>query len=171
MGFEALRTTWSAVRRITFNDLAVHDPSVIRADDGSYYVFGAHLAAARSTDLMNWQYIANGVNPANRLWSTIPEGGMAWTDIPGSWAADVIKRKDGKYSFYYSFCGMFPTTSLPAGSRGWLPSHAPYQNWKRIPARNVRGSTARLIRQFAFAPSQSPCVPGASTPGAYDSYQ
>ena len=54
---------------ITHNDLAVHDPSVIRVDDGSFYVFGSHLAAARSTDLMNWQYVANGVDAANPLWS------------------------------------------------------------------------------------------------------
>jgi hypothetical protein len=26
--------------------------------------------------------------------------------IPGSWAADVIKLKDGKYRFYYNFCGI-----------------------------------------------------------------
>ena len=94
---------------ITLNDLAVHDPSVIRADDGSYYVFGSHLAAARSTDLMKWQYIANGVDPGNPLYSTIPAAGTAWTGIPGSWAADVIKLKDGKYYFYYSFCGVPPT--------------------------------------------------------------
>lgn len=93
---------------ITHNDLAVHDPSVVRADDGSFYVFGSHLAAARSTDLMSWQYVANGVDPSNPLWSTIPADGTAWTGIPGSWAADVIKLKDGKYRFYYSFCGLPP---------------------------------------------------------------
>ncbi|HYJ42722.1 MAG TPA: immunoglobulin-like domain-containing protein, partial [Steroidobacteraceae bacterium] len=93
---------------ITLNDLAVHDPSVIRADDGSFYVFGSHLAAARSTDLMNWQYIANGVDAANPLWSTIPLDGTQWTGIPGSWAADVIKLRDGKYRFYYNFCGIPP---------------------------------------------------------------
>ena len=76
---------------ITLNDRAVHDPSVIRADDGSFYVFGSHLAAARSTDLMNWQYIANGVDASNPLCSTIPPTGNPWTGIPGSWAADVIK--------------------------------------------------------------------------------
>lgn len=93
---------------ITHNDLAVHDPSVIRADDGSFYVFGSHLAAARSTDLMNWQYVANGVEAANPLYSTIPAAGTQWTGVPGSWAADVIKLKNGKYHFYYSFCGVPP---------------------------------------------------------------
>src|SRR3990170_4579345 len=83
--------------RITHNDLSVHDPSVIRGDDGSYYVFGSHLAAARTTDLMNWQFVANGVDSTNPLYSTIPLDGTQWTGVPGSWAADVIKFKDGKY--------------------------------------------------------------------------
>ena len=37
---------------ISFADASVHDPAVIRVD-GTYYVFGSHLAAAKSTDLMN----------------------------------------------------------------------------------------------------------------------
>lgn len=94
--------------RITHNDLPVHDPSVIRGDDGSFYVFGSHLAAARTTDLMNWQFVANGVDSTNALYSTIPLDGTQWTGVPGSWAADVIKFKDGKYRFYYSFCGVPP---------------------------------------------------------------
>src|SRR5262245_19293497 len=82
---------------ITLNDLPVHDPSVIRDDDGSFYVSGSHLAAARSTDLMRWEFIANGVNPSNPLYSTIPAAGTQYTGIAGSWAADVIKSRDGKY--------------------------------------------------------------------------
>ncbi|MBM0105487.1 family 43 glycosylhydrolase [Steroidobacter sp. S1-65] len=104
---------------ITHNDLAVHDPSVIRADDGSFYVFGSHLAAARSTDLMNWQYVANGVDPTNPLYSTIPAAGNEWTGAPGSWAADVIKLKNGKYHFYYSFCGIPPDGEC-TGPRSYL---------------------------------------------------
>ena len=92
---------------------------MIRADDGSFYVFGSHLAAARSTDLMNWQYIANGVDAANPLWSTIPLEGTQWTGIPGSWAADVIKLKDGKYRFYYNFCGI-PPAGQCNGPRSYL---------------------------------------------------
>jgi len=94
---------------ITYNDLPVHDPSVIRAEDGSYYVFGSHLAAARSTDLMQWQFVANGVEPGNPLYSTIAPSGTEWTGVPGSWAADVIKLKNGKYYFYYNFCGVPPS--------------------------------------------------------------
>src|SRR5688572_25491827 len=104
---------------VTLNDRAVHDPSVIRDSDGTFYVFGSHLAAARSTDLMNWQYIANGLDATNPLWSTIPLEGNQWTGIPGSWAADVIKLKDGKYHFYYSFCGI-PPAGQCTGPRSYL---------------------------------------------------
>ena len=104
---------------ITFNDLAVHDPSVIRDSDGTFYVFGSHLAAAKSTDLMNWQYIANGLDAANPLWSTIPLEGNQWTGAPGSWAADVIRLKDGKYYFYYNFCGI-PPGGQCTGPRSYL---------------------------------------------------
>ncbi len=104
---------------ITFNDRAVHDPSVIRDTDGTFYVFGSHLAAAKSTDLMQWSTISNGVDAANPLWSTIPLAGNQWTGIPGSWAADVIKLKDGKYHFYYSFCGI-PPGGQCTGPRSYL---------------------------------------------------
>lgn len=104
---------------ITHNDLPVHDPSVIRADDGSFYVFGSHLAAARTTDLMNWQFVANGVDATNPLWSTIPAAGNEWTGAPGSWAADVIKLKNGKYHFYYNFCGIPPNGEC-TGPRAYL---------------------------------------------------
>ncbi|HLA74078.1 MAG TPA: hypothetical protein VK624_21420, partial [Steroidobacteraceae bacterium] len=48
---------------ITFNNVSVHDPSVIKVD-AEYYVFGSHLAAAKSTDLMNWTLVADGVTNA-----------------------------------------------------------------------------------------------------------
>jgi hypothetical protein len=65
---------------------------------------------------MNWQFIANGVGASNPLWSTIPADGTAWTGAPGSWAADVIKLKNGKYHFYYRFCGTGRVTRLDRNS-------------------------------------------------------
>ncbi len=103
---------------INFNDLAVHDPSVIKSGD-TYYVFGSHLAAAKSIDLMNWSYItrtdgdveriANDANDQNPLFDTMSTqmaDAFEWTGpyFKGSWAADVIQLKDGKYYFYYNWC-------------------------------------------------------------------
>ena len=39
--------------------VGVHDPSIIKLDDNSYYIIGSHLAAARSSDLGNWTFTAN----------------------------------------------------------------------------------------------------------------
>ncbi|WGL16081.1 family 43 glycosylhydrolase [Microbulbifer bruguierae] len=93
---------------IQYNDMAVHDPSVIRDDDGTFYVFGSHLSVAKSTDLMSWTRVADEVNDANPLFNTyaseISEG-LEWVGgHQGSWASDVIKLNDGKYYFYYNHC-------------------------------------------------------------------
>lgn len=38
--------------------VSVHDPSIVKEPGtGTYYVFGTHLAAARSDDLVNWEQI------------------------------------------------------------------------------------------------------------------
>ena len=68
---------------------------------------------------MGWQFIAKGVEPGNPLWSTIPVDGPTWTGQPGSWAADVIKLNDGKFYFYYSFCGVPPNGDC-TGPRSYL---------------------------------------------------
>lgn len=93
---------------IVYNDMAVHDPSIIKADNGTYYVFGSHLSVAKSTDLMSWTRVADGVNDQNPIFSTYASQaaeGIEWVGgHQGSWAADVIKLKDGKYYFYYNHC-------------------------------------------------------------------
>ncbi|WP_160152455.1 LamG-like jellyroll fold domain-containing protein [Microbulbifer sp. ALW1] len=93
---------------IAYNDMGVHDPSVIRDDDGTFYVFGSHLAAAKSTDLMTWDFVAEGVNDQNHLFNTYASEvseGLEWVGgHQGSWAADVIKLNDGHYYFYYNHC-------------------------------------------------------------------
>ncbi|BBF43826.1 large putative protein with C-terminal endonuclease I domain [Lachnospiraceae bacterium KM106-2] len=39
--------------------VSVHDPSIVKAG-GTYYVYGSHIEAAKSTDLMNWTSFTNG---------------------------------------------------------------------------------------------------------------
>ncbi|WP_330148690.1 LamG-like jellyroll fold domain-containing protein [Shewanella xiamenensis] len=94
---------------VSYKNAVVHDPSIIKDTDGTYYVFGSHLAVASSTDLMNWTQIASDGAATSSLFNTyaseIAEG-TAWTGgFVGSWAPDVIKLADGKYHFYYDFCG------------------------------------------------------------------
>ena len=93
---------------IHYNDMAVHDPSIFRDEDGTYYVFGSHLSAAKSTDLMTWVRVAEGVNDANPLFNTYASEvseGIDWVGgYQGSWAPDVIRLNDGRYYFYYDHC-------------------------------------------------------------------
>lgn len=105
---------------IAYNDIAVHDPSVIKVGS-DYYVFGSHLAAAKSSDLLKWTYVSSlsandkvDESPLFNSYSSQIADGIVWTDgFKGNWAADVIKAPNGKYWFYYSHCAQAETT--PAG--------------------------------------------------------
>jgi len=96
---------------VNWLDIGVHDPSIVKADDG-YYIFGSHLAAAKSTDLVNWTLISSltandrvDESPLFNTYSAEISEGIAWSDgYKGNWAADVIKAPNGKYWFYYNHC-------------------------------------------------------------------
>ena len=45
--------------------VSVHDPSIMEAADGTYYAFGSHIDAAKSTDLVNWTRFTNGYDAKN----------------------------------------------------------------------------------------------------------
>ncbi len=102
---------------IAYNDMAVHDPSIIRAEDGTYYVFGSHLSVAKSDDVMQWTRVADGVDDNNPLFDTVTSelaDGIAYLGgTVGQWAADVIRLNDGRYYFYYNHCGNPHSTVNP----------------------------------------------------------
>ncbi len=102
-------------------EVSVHDPSVIKAE-GAYYLFGTHITAAISDNLINWQVFTNGYTPhENTLFGELSEnlaGSFEWagmddTDCFGGyavWAPDVHYNPDfvnsdgtkGAYLMYYS---------------------------------------------------------------------
>lgn len=98
-----------------FEDVSVHDPSIIQAD-GQYYIFGSHLAAARSANLVQWESIADGVNAQNPLFENVfaeLAETFAWAETDTLWAADVIRLGDGRYYMYYNACrGDSPRSAL-----------------------------------------------------------
>ncbi|XHS78661.1 glycoside hydrolase family 43 protein [Burkholderiaceae bacterium UC74_6] len=101
---------------LTFANASVHDPSVIKTG-GSYYVFGSHLAAAKTPDLMNWTKLADGVDNNNALFgnkvTTELAATFAWTTVTDLWAPDVAKLDDGKFYMYYCSCqGSSPLSAL-----------------------------------------------------------
>lgn len=100
---------------VEFQNAAVHDPSVIRVED-NFYVFGSHLAAAKSPDLMKWQLIAAGVNNANPLFTNVLtelSETLAWAQSDTLWAPDVVRLADGRFYMYYNACkGDSPRSAL-----------------------------------------------------------
>lgn len=98
-----------------FDNVSVHDPSIVKAED-MFYIFGSHLAAAKSTDLINWTQIANGVTEKNKL---IPDArtemkeAFDWARTNTFWAPDVVQLEDGRYYMYYCNCeGSSPLSAL-----------------------------------------------------------
>lgn len=91
---------------VSFANVAVHDPSVLRVN-GTWYVFGSHLAAAKSSDLLNWQLVASGVDNNNPLFTnvlTTLAPTFAWSQVNGLWAADVAQLPDGRFAHYFNSC-------------------------------------------------------------------
>jgi arabinan endo-1,5-alpha-L-arabinosidase len=101
--------------------VSVHDPSIVK-DGDTYYVFGSHIEAAKSTDLKTWTRFTNGYSrTGNKLYGDLSKnlaGSFAWAgendaDSKGGfsvWAPDVFWNKDyvnsdgtiGAYMIYYS---------------------------------------------------------------------
>ncbi|MGJ8691393.1 MAG: LamG-like jellyroll fold domain-containing protein [Thalassotalea sp.] len=91
---------------VVFQNVGVHDPSIVKADDG-YYIFGSHMGAAKSADLMSWELISSDVlnTPLFDTYESEIAEGIEWTDgYVGNWAADVIRAPNGKFWFYYNHC-------------------------------------------------------------------
>ncbi|MEK3877356.1 glycoside hydrolase family 43 protein [Paenibacillus sp. FSL M7-0420] len=98
-----------------FGNVSVHDPSVIKVED-TYYVFGSHLASAKSKDLMAWTQISSGVTDDNVLIPNVTEElneTLSWAQSDTLWAPDVIQLADGKFYMYYDACkGDSPLSAL-----------------------------------------------------------
>lgn len=105
--------------------VAVHDPSIYWEADSEgnpvYYVFGTHITAARSTDLVNWRIFTNGYKAnGNTLYGELSKNlsepfqwaGENDSDSRGGfavWAPDVIYNENyvnedgskGAYMIYF----------------------------------------------------------------------
>lgn len=105
--------------------VAVHDPSIIK-DNGTYYIFGTHMTAAKSDDMRTWTYLGNGYNEKNPVYGDLmkdPTGNVwAYTGMPDSvipsggpalWAPDVIYNKAmKKWCLYYCTSSTFNASTL-----------------------------------------------------------
>lgn len=109
-------------QRSKWNLANVHDPSVVKADDGYYYMYqtdasygnahtqGGHFHGRRSKDLVNWEYLGgtmktlpewvipklNEIRAAQGLPAAEPDA-----DAFGYWAP-VVRKAGNVYRMYYS---------------------------------------------------------------------
>ena len=101
-----------------YQRVSVHDPSVVKLSDSSYYIVGSHLAAARSNDLKNWTVTANSnLGTKNTTFFKDIYTDLAvpnkWSntsanyDLSGNlWAPDIVYNKAmKKYCMYLSVNG------------------------------------------------------------------
>lgn len=106
-GSAKLKLTAETSVEHTFEEVSVHDPSIIQGDDGDYYIFGSHLAVAKSSDLMNWTYVNQGVKNKNTVIPNVlsqMKDAFEWSHSNTFWAPDVVKLKNGTYAMYYCNC-------------------------------------------------------------------
>ena len=113
--------------------VSVHDPSVILDEQTmTYYIFGSHIEAAKSTDLQNWRSFTNGyARTGNKLFGNLSENlkkAFAWAgedlgDCEGGfavWAPDVVWNPDyvnrdgstGAYLMYFCTSSDYRTSVI-----------------------------------------------------------
>lgn len=107
--------------QIGLTGVSVHDPSIFKDTDGTYYVFGSHLAQASSKDLIKWTYLGTQGYTNNTLYGPLADslaGSFAWAGLNDEdckngyavWAPDIIYNESyewsdgtkGAYMMYYS---------------------------------------------------------------------
>lgn len=95
---------------VSYNRVSVHDPSVVY-DNGTYYIFGSHMAWAKSTDLRNWETFQMNINADytklfGKEWETYCRTDTNPNLNGNLWAPDVIYNPNmGKYCMYMSVNG------------------------------------------------------------------
>jgi len=114
-----------------FANVSVHDPCIIKVGD-TYYIFGTHIEAAKSTDLMKWTKFTNGYKtPGNALYGDLSQNlaeSFAWAgeddaDCKGGfavWAPQILWNphyinKDGTkgaYMIYYSVSSTYIRSAI-----------------------------------------------------------
>jgi arabinan endo-1,5-alpha-L-arabinosidase len=92
----------AAVSDSNYSYVGVHDPSIVKdTESGTYYIFGSHKAAAKTTDLMKWSNLTTNIatdfeNLFADVWSSYVYDYVQGTDtevpqLTGNlWAPDVI---------------------------------------------------------------------------------
>ena len=94
--------------------VSVHDPSIIKTN-GMYYVFGSHIDAAQSSDLMNWNTFSNGYARYNNV-----EFGNLSDNLKKAfaWSGEDLEDCKGGFAGWAPDVRWNPDFKCPDGSRG-----------------------------------------------------
>lgn len=135
----ASNASWAS--RSTWNLANVHDPSVMLADDGYYYMvqtdasYGnahaghGHFMCRRSKNLVDWEFLG-ATMPTMPVWLEgkvneiraslgLPASNVSWSDANtdiGYWAPCIRNIGGGKYRMYYSVNFDFNKTNTMAAA-------------------------------------------------------
>lgn len=97
-----------------FSDIAVHDPSVIKAN-GQYYVIGSHIQTAKTKDFIHWSQLSTSVADQSMFPDIQSDLSDVFADTNSDtlWAGDIEQLANGQYYMYYCACeGDNPTSVL-----------------------------------------------------------
>ena len=115
------RNISSWAQRSKWNLANVHDPTVMLADDGYYYMYqtdasygnahvaGGHFHGRRSKDLVNWEYLGGTMTTVPAWMKDTLNNSRARFGLPvinspqyGFWAPCARKVRNGLYRMYYA---------------------------------------------------------------------
>lgn len=104
------------------NRVSVHDPSIIVGTDKQgkkcYYIFGSHMAWAKSYDLQNWTTFTNNINSDYRnifkeAYDWADNGDSVYNPSGNLWAPDIIYNTTmKKWCMYMSVNGCSWNSSI-----------------------------------------------------------
>jgi len=109
-----------------FAAVTVHDPSVFPASDDEFYAIGSHLAAARTTDFIQWKQVTldwsgkrnqffpeDNPNPAvQKMQDQIKDVMRGSEHDLGMYASDIHLMPNGKFYHYYSMTSSWCSSAI-----------------------------------------------------------
>ncbi|MCR5690959.1 MAG: family 43 glycosylhydrolase [Eubacterium sp.] len=126
--------------------VSVHDPSIFKDThgDGTYYVFGSHLATASSKDLLCWSQISSDYSSVNNN----PVYGDIDTNLadPFAWAGKGDTDSDGDYSVWAPDVIYNPYYVNEDNSKG------AYMLYVSTSSTSVRSAIGFMVSQTAAGP-------------------
>lgn len=114
-----------------YGSVVVHDPSIMAASNGQYYIVGSHMAGGYSKDLVHWEQ--HGASVANQMFfEDIHEldDVMAWGHTRTFWAGCHIELKSGPYKGKYMMDYCVCQGSCPQAAIGYAIADKPEGPYK-----------------------------------------